>query len=233
MENMSHLSEGDTPRPELSEPQEDYLKQIFLLGGDGKRVSTQALATRLRVQPASVTEMVARLDQLGLVDRAPYRGVQLTSAGRRVALEMLRHHRLLEAFLVDVLGYEWDQVHDEAERLEHVISERFEERIAAAMGHPTHDPHGDPIPGSDLSLPVAETGVVLTALPVGTTSRIVRVATQHRDTLNLLGRLGLGPGCTVKVTSVERRGVRIQIDGKGLLLPNDIAELLWMEGDTE
>ena len=116
----------------LSEAQEDYLKQIFILGEGRQKVGTQTLAHRLEVRPASVTEMVGRLAQLGLVEHARYRGVSLTDSGRRVALEMLRHHRLLETFLVEVLGYEWDQVHEEAERLEHVISERYEARIAEA-----------------------------------------------------------------------------------------------------
>ena len=136
----------EAARPELSEAQEDYLKQIFLLEEDGSRVATQALAGRLGVRPASVTEMVGRLAHLGLVEHARYQGVSLTPIGRRIALEMLRHHRLLETYLVRELGYDWDEVHDEAERLEHVISERFERRIAEAMGHPTRDPHGDPIP---------------------------------------------------------------------------------------
>ena len=130
MNKTQKVDEETRARPELSEAQEDYLKQIFLLEEAGGKVATQALAGRLRVRPASVTEMVGRLAQLGLVEHARYQGVSLTSLGRRVALEMLRHHRLLETFLVRELGYEWDEVHDEAERLEHVISERFEERIA-------------------------------------------------------------------------------------------------------
>ena len=219
---------GD-PRPELSESQEDYLKQIFLLGGDGDRVSTQALAHRLCVKPASVTEMVGRLAQLDLVEHAPYRGVRLTDAGRRVALEMLRHHRLLETYLVEALGYNWDQVHEEAERLEHVISERFEERIAEAMGHPTHDPHGDPIPASDLSLPTGDASVPLQDLPVGVRGTLVRVGAQDPDNLNLLRRLGLEPGCTVEVVSDDERGIRVRVGEDRFLLPAYLAEALWME----
>ena len=216
-------------RLELSESQEDYLKQVFLLGGDGDRVSTQALAHRLRVKPASVTEMVGRLAHLGLVEHAPYHGVRLTEAGRRVALEMLRHHRLLETFLVEALGYKWDQVHDEAERLEHVISERFEERIAEAMGHPTHDPHGDPIPASDLSLPVGEASVPLQDLPVGFRGTLARVGVQDPDNLNLLRRLGLSPGSTVEVVSGDERGVRVRVGDERFLLPTYLAKTLWME----
>jgi DtxR family Mn-dependent transcriptional regulator len=216
-------------RPELSESQEDYLKQIFLLGGDAARVSTQALARKLRVKPASVTEMVGRLSQLDLVEHAPYHGVQLTEAGRRVALEMLRHHRLLETFLVKALGYKWDQVHEEAERLEHVISERFEERIAEAMGHPTHDPHGDPIPSRDLSLPTTDASVPLLQLPVGHRGTLVRVGAQDADNLNLLRRLGLAPGSTVEVVSDDERGVRVRVGEDRFLLPDYLAEELWME----
>jgi DtxR family Mn-dependent transcriptional regulator len=227
--SLANAHAASDPRPELSESQEDYLKQILLLGGDGKKVSTQALARRLRVKPASVTEMVGRLSQAGLVEHAPYHGVQLTGSGKKVALEMLRHHRLLETFLVEALGYTWDQVHEEAERLEHVISERFEERIAEVMGHPTHDPHGDPIPASDLSLPIGETSVVLGDLPVGFRGTVVRVGTQDPDNLNLLHRLGLAPGSTVEVISEEDRGVRVRVGRGCFLLPTYLAETLWIE----
>lgn len=140
---------GERIEPALSTAQEDYLKQILGLGGDGGVVSTLALADRLRVRPPSVTGMVQRLAELGLVEHRPYRGVSLTGRGRRAALETLRHHRLLETFLVEVLGFSRDEVHDEAERLEHVISARFEERIAEVLGHPAVDPHGAPIPAAD------------------------------------------------------------------------------------
>ena len=183
MSSAPELSWERSRRADLSESQEDYLKQIFLLGGDVQRVNTQALSRRLRVKPASVTEMVGKLAQLDLVEYAPYRGVTLTDEGRRVALEMLRHHRLIETFLVEVLGYDWDQVHDEAERLEHVISERFEARIAEAMGHPTRDPHGDPIPTTNLDLPTDDSWVRLGELPVGGQAVLMRVGAQDPDNL--------------------------------------------------
>ena len=229
MNNVTFPDLDADSRLELSESQEDYLKQIFLLGDDGDRVSTQALARRLCVKPASVTEMVGRLAQLGLVEHAPYRGVRLTEGGRRVALEMLRHHRLLETFLVEALGYRWDQVHEEAERLEHVISERFEERIAEAMGHPTHDPHGDPIPTPDLDLPSGESLVPLQDLPVGTRGKLVRVGAQDSDNLSLLRRLGLEPGSTVEVVADDTRGIRVRVGTDRFLLPAYLAETLWME----
>ena len=229
MLKVSEAHRGFDPRPELSESQEDYLKQIFLLGGDGDRVSTQALARRLQVKPASVTEMVGRLSQLDLVEHAPYYGVQLTDGGRRVALEMLRHHRLLETFLVEALVYKWDEVHDEAERLEHVISERFEERIAEVMGHPTHDPHGDPIPTPDLDLPNGDSLVSLQDLPVGFRGILVRVGAQDPDNLNLLRRLGLTLGSTVEMVSDDPRGIRIQVGNDRFMLPTYLAATLWIE----
>lgn len=222
---------GD-PRPQLSESQEDYLKQIFLLGGEGGRVSTQALALRLAVKPASVTEMVGRLGQLGLVEHAPYRGVRLTGAGRRVALEMLRHHRLLETFLVEALGYGWDEVHEEAERMEHVISERFEARIAEAMGHPTHDPHGDPIPTPDLELPECDSSMSLREVPVGSRGVVVRVGAQDPENLDLLDRLGLSPGSGVEVLGDDERGLRVRVGNESFLVPNSLAEALWLEKET-
>jgi DtxR family Mn-dependent transcriptional regulator len=173
--------------------------------------------------------MVGRLAQLGLVEHTPYRGVQLTDKGRRVALEMLRHHRLLETYLVEVLGYGWDQVHEEAERLEHVISERFEARISEVMGHPTHDPHGDPIPTPDLSLPNAGDLVPLDEFPVGVCGSLARVGAQDRDSLNLLNHLGLTPGSRLEVLADDGGGVRVRVGGERFLLPADLAGALWME----
>src|SRR5690349_6259522 len=134
-----------------SEAIEDYAKAIYSLAGrTGGAVSTNALAERLGVTPASVSAMVKKLDDRGLVEHVPYKGVALTPAGTRVALEVLRHHRLLETYLAEHLGVPWDRVHEEAEALEHVLSEYLEARIAAKLGEPTHDPHGDPIPDCDL-----------------------------------------------------------------------------------
>lgn len=229
MTTTQKLSSGGHRRPELSESQEDYLKQIFLLGGEGDRVTTQALSRRLRVKPASVTEMIGRLAQLELVEHAPYRGVKLTTTGRKVALEMLRHHRLLETFLVEMLGYDWDQVHEEAERLEHVISERFEARIAEAMGHPTRDPHGDPIPTTELDLPNQESWMQLEELPAGEPATLVRVESQDPDHLSLLKRLGLEPGCTIEVVETSGRGLRVLVGSEKFLLPTYLAETLWIE----
>jgi DtxR family Mn-dependent transcriptional regulator len=130
---------------------EDYAKAIYQLGRpDGRAVTTNALAEHLGVTPASASGMVRRLDGLGLVDHVPYKGVRLTAAGERLALEVLRHHRLLELYLAEALGVPRDRVHDEAEVLEHVLSDELAQLIAAKLGHPTRDPHGDPIPSADL-----------------------------------------------------------------------------------
>ncbi len=149
---------GDPLGLQLSAAQEDYLKHILRLGGREGWVSTQALADSLQVKPPSVTEMVRRLAELGLLQHRPYRGVSLSARGRRAAVELVRHHRLLEAFLVEVLGLAGVEAHDEAERLEHVLSRRLEERIAAVLGHPAEDPHGRPIPAADHRLEGVEGG---------------------------------------------------------------------------
>src|SRR5437763_7060811 len=141
------------PRPALTDAIQDYLREIYKLDAEGKRVSVTALAQRLGVSAASVSAMVKKLSALGLADHEPYHGVMLTSAGEKVALEIIRHHRLLELYLAETLGLHVDDVHDEAERLEHAISEELESKIDRALGYPTHDPHGDPIPDRDLKWP--------------------------------------------------------------------------------
>ncbi len=210
-------------RAHLSEAQEDYLKQVLLLS-EGGPVVTQALAERMGVRPASVTGMLKKLAALGLVNYAPYRGVTLTEAGRAVALEVLRHHRLIETYLAEALGYEWDEVHAEAERLEHHISEAFEARIAEWLGHPERDPHGDPIPAADLALPPGG-GRALRDCPPGH-YRLLRVRTQDRGTLSLLARLGLVPGARLALLQQEDAGVRVELAAGSFLLPAELAAAL-------
>jgi DtxR family transcriptional regulator, Mn-dependent transcriptional regulator len=140
-------------RPALSDAIQDYLREIYKLGIDGDRVSVTALAKRQGVSPASASAMVKKLAALDLAVHEPYRGIALTSAGEKVALEVIRHHRLLELYLAETLGLHVDEVHDEAERLEHALSEELEARIDKALGFPTHDPHGDPIPDANLKWP--------------------------------------------------------------------------------
>ena len=144
---------GPVPKAALSDAIQDYLKRLYHLQSDGERVSVTALAREQKVSPASASEMVKKLAALGLVEHAPYRGVRLSPAGEKVALEVIRHHRLLELYLARTLGLDVNDVHDEADRLEHVISEELEERIDKALGYPTHDPHGDPIPNAALEWP--------------------------------------------------------------------------------
>jgi len=219
-------------RKPLSPSQEDYLKQIYLLGDGNSPVSTHDLSQRLEVRPASVTGMVQRLAEQQFVVHEPYRGVRLTDDGRRVALEMLRHHRLLETFLEQVLGYGWDEVHEEAERLEHVISERFEACIAETMGHPTRDPHGDPIPDAELRLPTPEREVRLSRMAAGRGGTLTRVGAQDGDSLKFLGRSGLVPGTGVTMVSSGVKSVRITIDHTDLVLKREIAEELWIEEEA-
>jgi DtxR family transcriptional regulator, Mn-dependent transcriptional regulator len=183
---------------------EDYAKAIYALARRSPEgvVSTNALAERLHVTAPSVSAMVKKLDERGLVEHVPYKGVRLTDDGERVALEVMRHHRLLELYLVEHLGVPWDRVHEEAEALEHAISEGLEERIAAKLGHPTHDPHGDPIPDAELHIDEGETRP-LTDLEVGDRGRFVRVSDADPDMLRYLDARGVRLGDRFQV--VERQ----------------------------
>jgi DtxR family transcriptional regulator, Mn-dependent transcriptional regulator len=176
-----------------SDAVENYAKAIYALQRREGPVTTNALAERLGVTPGSVSGMLKRLDGLGLVAHVPYRGVQLTEAGERVALEVLRHHRLLELYLAESLGVPWDRVHDEAEVLEHHISEELEALIAAKLGHPTHDPHGDPIPTAELEIEEGQT-VALETLQPGQCGRFVRVSDTDPAMLRYLSERGIAPG---------------------------------------
>jgi DtxR family Mn-dependent transcriptional regulator len=179
---------------------EDYAKSIYSLQqrADGAAVSTNALAERCGVTPASASAMLKKLAARGLVVHEPYHGVRLTSAGERLALEMLRHHRLLELYLAEHLDVPWDRVHEEAEALEHVLSEDLEARIAAKLGNPTHDPHGDPIPDRDLVIHEGQTES-LDAIPTGAGGRFVRVSDADPEMLRYLAERGiaLGDHCVV------------------------------------
>jgi DtxR family Mn-dependent transcriptional regulator len=177
---------------------EDYLKAIYVLQQEHGQVTTSLVAEHLGFAPPSVTCMLQKLAKLDLVSYAPYHGVVLTERGQRIALAVLRHHRLLELFLVKQLGYTWEEVHAEAEVLEHVISERLEARIAAQLGHPTADPHGDPIPSADGTLSCCACWP-LAQLSPGATGRITRVLDQHPDHLRYLADLGLVLGANVTV----------------------------------
>jgi DtxR family transcriptional regulator, Mn-dependent transcriptional regulator len=186
---------------ELTVAVQDYLKAIYGLEAAGERATTSALAARMRVSAPSATAMTKRLAELGLVERAPYRGVELTEEGRRCALEVLRHHRLLERYLSDRLGLSIDQVHAEADRLEHALSEELEAKIDAELGYPTHDPHGDPIPDRELKLDPATTRALGDLVP-GERVRVSRVPDGDSDLLRYLTGLGLIPGSEVEVVLV-------------------------------
>ena len=186
--------------PDLSVAVQDYLKAIYTLESAGERVTTSALAQRMGVSAPSATAMTKRLDELGLVERVPHRGVALTDAGRLGALEVLRHHRLLERYLVDRLGLSLDQVHAEAELLEHALSEELEAKIDAELGFPTHDPHGDPIPDRELRVVPAARRTLLDLEP-GARASVSRVPDGDSDLLRYLGELGLVPGCDLELVA--------------------------------
>src|SRR4051794_13288353 len=179
----------------ISSAVEDYAKAIYALQerGDGCAVTTNALAERLGVTAASASAMVKKLAGMGLVTHVPYKGVELTPTGSAIALEVIRHHRLLEAYLSESLGVPWDRVHDEAEVLEHVLSEELEELIAVKLGNPTHDPHGDPIPTREGRMPDEPT-VSMQALATGDCGRFVRISDSDPEMLRYLAARGIAPG---------------------------------------
>lgn len=185
-------------QPVLTAPVEDYLKAIYELESRQGSAATSEVAGALRVAPASVTGMIRRLAAQGYLDHIPYHGVQLTDLGRRAALRTIRRHRVLESYLTAVLGYPWDRVHDEAERLEHAASDELIERMAAALGHPTVDPHGAPIPTAAGTVEVA-VHRTLAELPVGEAARMLLVSDKDPALLRYLAAIGLQPGTDVTV----------------------------------
>lgn len=187
-------------RDNLTQSIEDYLKAIFELTRTQGRASTNQIAQRMGVTPASVTGMLKRLAVYDppLLEYHKHRGVALTDEGKQVALELIRHHRLLELYLHEQLGYSWDEVHDEADRLEHVISEDFEERIAQALGDPLHDPHGDPIPSRDLKV-MPDDCVRLLDLRAGQRAIVHRVEDEDPQLLRYLQTIGMVPQARLQV----------------------------------
>lgn len=210
-----HSHKRHTTRPHGSEAVEDYAKAIYALEHrEEGPASTSALAERLGVSPGSVTAMLGRMADLGLVDHERYRGATLTPAGKKVALEVIRHHRLLESYLAEALGMPWDRVHDEAEVLEHHISEDLEERIATYLGEPDRDPHGDPIPTRDLDL-VDEPAVALSALDVGASGTLTRVSDGDPEMLRHLDACGIRPGAKLRVAERAPFGGPVWIETNG------------------
>jgi len=217
----------------ISSAIEDYAKAIYALElRAGEAVTTNALAERLGVTPGSASGMVKRLAELGLVEHEPYRGVQLTEDGRRVALEVIRHHRLLELYLVQSLGVPWDRVHEEAEVLEHVLSEELEELIAAKLGNPTRDPHGDPIPTRELTIEEEPTQS-LQSLEAGASGRFTRVSDSDPEMLRFLADRGISPGDTFEVIDKQPFGgpLFIRFGDNVHVLGGDLAKAMRVEVD--
>lgn len=213
-----------------SPAQEDYLKAIHSLGEEGNAVPTSELATELGVSPASVSEMLGKLATLDLVTHDHYHGAKLTGAGAAIAVEMVRHHRLLETYLVEALGYSWDQVHQEADRLEHAISEVLEARMWEALGRPAFDPHGHPIPAPDgtIRLPAARP---LHRVKAGHEVRISRISDHDPDKLRAIQRLRLRPGMSINVVeeSLWEGPVRVQVGRTRASVPLGLARVVFVE----
>lgn len=217
---------------ELSESIQDYLKAIYVTSPEGKPTSTNQLAEQLGVAPASVTGMLKRLSSMDppLVDYHKHHGVRLTEQGQRISLQILRKHRLLELFLVKFLGYTWDEVHEEADRLEHAISFRFIDRLAHLLGEPDYDPHGDPIPDRELQLPVRKT-LPLGEAPEGSRAIVRRVLTSNSALLRYLDELGLHPGAEIALVRVIPfdRTVHLEVGGSARVLGPEIGMLVQVE----
>lgn len=222
---------GTGVRP-TSPVQEDYLKALHRLSGGDRSavVPNSQLAEELRVSPGSVSEMLGKLATLNLVVHYPYRGAQLTSAGSKIAIEMIRHHRLIETYLVAALGYGWDEVHEEADRLEHSISELLEERMWQALGEPAFDPHGDPIPTPDFVVVQIPT-FALQQARAGTEVRIAQVSDRDPEQLRALQRLGIVPGRPVRIIqeSVWEAPITVELDGTAIAVPLGLARVVSVE----
>jgi DtxR family Mn-dependent transcriptional regulator len=196
---MSDVAESRSPSSSV----EDYLKAVWeLTGGAGDAASTKGVATRLSISPASVSNMFGRLQEMGLVEHERYRGASLTERGRMEALRLVRRHRLIETFLLEHLGYDWQEVHEEAERLEHAVSDGFTERLAEFLGHPERDPHGDPIPTPEGAME-ADDSSPLREAESGAWVRIYKVSDESTGTLDYLGERGLVPGRRLYVEEIR------------------------------
>lgn len=203
--------------PQISDAAEDYLKAILELTEHDNVAATGDIARLLGITAQSVTGMLAKMREAGLVHYEPYRGASLTRAGRVHALRLVRRHRLLETFMIEKLGYTWDEVHIEAERIEHALSNVFTDRLATFLGNPSRDPHGDPIPGPDGAMPVDE-DVPLTGAHVGATLVVRRVGSRDQAVLVYLQKLGIVPGVALFVHEVEPGGAVLHLKKDGHLV---------------
>jgi DtxR family Mn-dependent transcriptional regulator len=224
---------SSTGEVRVTSAMEDYLKAAYRLDQDGGPITTQKLAEELGLSQPSVTNMVKRLDELHLVVHNRYHGISLTATGRSVALEVIRHHRLLELYLSEALGYNLDEVHAEAERLEHHVSEELETRMERVLGFPQFDPHGDPIPARDGQLPSIN-DVELELMHVGQSGRVSRVSDRDPDRLSYLFGLGVRPGTSIRLLELMpfEGPVRIEIGDAEQLLPFSVAQLVRVEIGT-
>jgi len=220
---------ASTQEPVLSRSVEDYLKAIFRLSNQGGFATTSDIAALLSLSPPSVSGMVKRLSEMGLIEHVPYRGVQLTSQGRRAALRMIRRHRVLELYLTRTLGYDWDNVHNEAERLEHAVSDELIERMAAALGDPHYDPHGDPIPTATGDIEETEL-ISLAEAQIGDSLELRQVVTQDPARLRYFAEQGLVPGVRVTVTDRQPFNgpttVLFNASGTARIIGQELAQLL-------
>jgi len=212
-------------KPGLSAAIQDYLKEIYKIQAAGDRATTTAIARRMGVTPSSATSMVKKLAVLGLAEHAPYRGIELSDAGTKIALEVIRHHRLLEQYLAETLGLGIDAVHAEADRLEHVLSEELEARIDEQLGYPTHDPHGDPIPDAGLNVDRSQLRS-LDALQPGEEATVRRVPDGDAELLRYLAELTLVPGRRVLMRKSEPFGgpLTVAVDGSEHAISRELAE---------
>ncbi|MGF1505279.1 MAG: metal-dependent transcriptional regulator [Anaerolineae bacterium] len=218
----------------ITKEREDYLKAIYHLQKDESPVRTTTIAREMGVKPASVTGAIQRMAEHGFLDYQERKGVTLTEEGRRIALEVMRHHRLIELYLIEALGYSWDEVHDEAERLEHAVSPLFIERIAAALGHPTIDPHGAPIPTADGEIPPLSRDKLSEAKP-GTVGTIARVNDQDPELLRYLADMDIRPGMQVTVLEVKPFGgpVHIQVNDATHAVGLQAAENIYLKASDD
>ena len=211
----------------LTRSVEDYLKAIYRLTPEGRAAGTSEIANLLELAPASVSGMVKRLSEHGLLEHVPYKGVQLTEEGRRAALRTIRRHRLIEAYLVAFLGYTWDTVHDEAERLEHAVSDQLVERMASVLGHPSVDPHGDPIPDVDGAIH-EPASTPLSELPEGILVELRRVDESDPERLRYIASIGLQPGARVLVMDRQPFDgpITIEVEGQSHVIGHELGHVL-------
>lgn len=233
MPRIESLDEGQSPQRENLNHQaiEDYVKTIYVLAQEQSPVSTSRIAAARNVKPASATSMIQRLARLNLVNYEKHYGVTLTEAGEKLALEVIRHHRLLELYLIEALGFRWDEVHEQADILEHVISEKLEARIAAVLNNPTIDPHGDPIPSLEGHMAAADT-LWLADVPTGGRARVARIPDDsNSDLLRYLAEMGLVLGVEFTVVEVAPFDGPYTLDlgGQQAVIGRNVATLVLVE----